>query len=237
MLMAATEMGSATHNPRLVYSVIQSPCNARLEIIMTPKSNLKTLLAAASTGGILVLTGCAGMDAMAAGPMGDMAATAAGIPQTTAFLPNKSAVAPGPRMDIDGTYTISTLGKRITIDRGRGYAVDGWTHALTLKIQPDMVTMRNITQIDETTYAGDDLPLLGKATLKVQPDGSIATVVAGMIPYRYTLIPTSGYNQRPIGDNLPPSNHDGGSDKPGGDTANCDTVAMDPDTNELICLD
>lgn len=193
------------------------------------KSNLKTLCVAASTGAMMALTGCAGMDAIAAGPMGDMAATAAGIPQTTAFLPNKSAVTPGSRMDIDGTYTISTLGKRITIDRGRGYAVDGWTHALTLKIRPDMVTMRNIVQIDDTTYAGDDLPLLGKATFKVQPDGSIATVVSGMIPYRYTLIPVAG-NDYPVGNPYPPT-------PPSSDTDNCETVAIDPDTDELICLD
>ncbi|MEL6860070.1 MAG: hypothetical protein AAFO74_16930 [Pseudomonadota bacterium] len=204
---------------------------------MIPKSNLKPLLAAASVGSMIVLTGCVGMDAIAAGPMGDMAATAAGIPQTTAFLPNKSAVAPGLNMAIDGTYTISTLGKRITIDRGRGYAVDGWTHALTLKIQPDMVTLRNITQIDDTTYSGDDLPLLGKATLKVQPDGSIATVVAGMIPYRYTLIPASGYIQSPVDDSPPPSSDDDVPGAPSSDIANCETVAMDPDTNALICLD
>lgn len=201
------------------------------------KSNLRTLFAATSTGAMLVLTGCAGMDAIAAGPMGDMAATAAGIPQTGAFLPNKSAVAPGPRMDIDGTYTISTLGKRITIDRGRGYAVDGWIHALTLKIRPDMVTMRNIVQIDKTTYAGDDLPLLGKATLKVQPDGSIATVVAGMIPYRYTLLPVAGYAHSPV-DNVAIEDRDAPTQTPpSNETENCDSVAIDPDTDELICLD
>lgn len=204
---------------------------------MTTNSNLKSILAAASAGISLTLAGCAGMDAMAAGPMGDMAATAAGIPQTGAFLPNKSAVAPGQRMDIDGTYTISTLGKRITIDRGRGYAVDGWTHALTLKIRPDMVTMRNIMQIDDTTYAGDDLPLLGKATLKVQPDGSIATVVAGMIPYRYTLIPAASYNDRPADDYPPEDDYEEDLSPPSSDTENCDTVAIDPDTDELICLD
>lgn len=201
------------------------------------KSNLRSLFTAAATGAMLVLTGCAGMDAIAAGPMGDMAATAAGIPQTGAFLPNKSAVAPGPRMDIDGTYTISTLGKRITIDRGRGYAVDGWTHALTLKIRPDMVTMRNIVQIDNTTYAGDDLPLLGKATLKVQPDGSIATVVAGMIPYRYTLLPVAVYAHSPV-DNVAIEDRDAPTQTPpSNETENCDSVAIDPDTDELICLD
>ncbi|MEQ3747147.1 MAG: hypothetical protein ABNH53_13055 [Henriciella sp.] len=199
---------------------------------MTHSTTCKTILASASALGAVLLTGCAGMDAIAAGPMGDMAATAAGIPQTGAFLPNKSAVAPGPRMDIDGTYTISTLGKRITIDRGRGYAVDGWTHAFTLKIRPDMVTIRNIMKIDDTTYAGDDLPLLGKSTMKVQPDGSIATVVSGMIPYRYTLIPTE---PRPVPASDPSVNEPtGGQDN---ELSDCETVAIDPDTDTLICLD
>lgn len=202
---------------------------------MTRQSSLKSLLVAAATAAMVSVTGCAGMDAVAAGPMGDMAATAAGIPQTGAFLPDKSAVAPGERMVIDGTYTISTLGKRITIDRGRGYAVDGWTHALTLKITPGMVTMRNIRKVNDTTYQGDDLPLLGKATMTLQPDGRIDTVVAGMVPYRYSLVPAAG--ARPVDPPVADPGDGGEPSPPDSGTENCETVAIDPDTNELICLD
>lgn len=204
---------------------------------MTIRTNLRTVFSAVCASSALALSGCAGMDAIAAGPMGDMAATAAGIPQTGAFLPNKSAVAPGPRMSIDGTYTISTLGKRITIDRGRAYAVDGWTHAMTLKIMPDMVTTRNIMQVDETTYTGDDLPMLGKATMTVQPDGRIATVIAGMIPYRYVLIPAENYADAPRRDTGTDDRVDDQPSPPSSDTADCQTVAIDPDTDALICLD
>ncbi len=202
---------------------------------MPRKPNLKSLFAAPAAAAMASLTGCAGMEAVAAGPMGDMAATAAGIPQTGAFLPDKSAVAPGEKMAIDGTYTISTLGKRIMIDRGRGYAVDGWTHALTLKIMPGMVTLRNIQQIDADTYQGDDLPLLGKATLTLQPDGRIDTVVAGMVPYRYSLVPAAG--ARPVGPPVADAGDNDDQSPPASGTEDCERVAIDPDTNELICLD
>lgn len=181
------------------------------------------------------LGGCAGMDAIAAGPMGDMVASAAGIPQTGAFLPDKSSVPPSTQMPIDGTYTISTLGKRVAIDRGRGYAVDGWTHALTLKIAPGMVTIRNITQIDDMTYSGDDLPLQGKTRLTVQPDGSIAAVVSGMIPYRYVLIPVTDYGAVPSRAPEATPSPISGDDDPGLDT--CKRVAPDPETDELVCVE
>lgn len=194
---------------------------------MTKYSRLKDFLAAASASSALALTGCAGMDAVAAGPMGDMAASAAGIPQTGAFLPNKSAVTPGAQMDIDGTYRISTIGKRIRIDRGRAYAVDPWTHAMTLKIQPDMVVIRNIIQIDDSRYAGDDLPMLGKSSMTLQSNGSIATVISGMIPYRYILLPVDGVEDSPVDQPAHPADN----------LDECETVVMDPDTGDDVCLD
>lgn len=198
-----------------------------------PNSFLTALVSLAP----LTMGGCVGMDAMAAGAMGDMAASAAGIPQMEAFLPNKFDVPPTQPMSIDGTYKISTLGKRITIDRGRAYAVDGWTHAMTLKIRPDMVTMRNITQIDADSFSGDDLPMLAKASLELQPDGSIDTVLSGMVPYKYKLVPVQSVDAGsaqpyPVAPTPAPV---GGSDQSPPTT--CDLVDVDPETGSLICLD
>lgn len=150
------------------------------------------LTAGVAALGLLACAGCAGTEALAAGAMGDAFAAAAGIPQMDAFLPYESQVAPTQAMPIDGEYTISTLGKRVRIDRGRGYAVDPWTHAMTLKIRPNMVVTKDIRQISATEYSGQDLPLLGAATMKVQPDGRISVSIASIPPYNYVLIPTEG---------------------------------------------
>jgi len=175
---------------------------------------------------LLSMTGCAGTEAIAAGPMGDAFAAAAGIPQMDAFLPYESQVPPTQALPIDGDYTISTLGKRVRIDRGRSYALDPWTHAMTLKIRPNMVVSKDFRQIGATEYTSQDLPLLGTASMTVQPDGRIAVNVASIPPYSYFLLPVEG----------------GATPTPGGveqpvDDSTCEKIDIDPENGELICLD
>ena len=108
--------------------------------------------------------------------------------QIPAFLPNKDAVEAGEPMEIDGDWHVNTIGKVIRIDRGRAYAVEGWTHAFVLKVQPDMVTIRNIQQTGDGEYVGDDLPLMGRVTMRhVTPDRIEASVPGLFGPVRYTL--------------------------------------------------
>ncbi len=189
----------------------------------------QTLLLAASLIGLLSTGGCAAGAAMAAGGMGDALAQAAGVPQMNAFLPNKAAVAAGERMDIDGVYTISTIGKSIRIDRGRAYAVDPWLHMLTLKVEPNMVVMRNIQMTGRGQYVGDDLPLMGKAKMTVSPEGAINVTVAGMVgPVNYALIPAGG--------TLPPARTET-PDEQGDDLADCTNLDIDPNSGDLVCFD
>lgn len=176
--------------------------------------------------GLLAITGCAGTEAIAAGPMGDAFAAAAGIPQMDAFLPYESQVPPTQALPIDGDYTISTLGKRVRIDRGRSYALDPWTHAMTLKIRPNMVVAKDFRQISATEYTSEDLPLLGTASMTVQPDGRIAVNVASIPPYSYFLLPVEG--------GAAPAPVDG--DRPV-DSTTCEKIDIDPENGELICLD
>lgn len=176
--------------------------------------------------GIFATAGCAGTEAIAAGPMGDAFAAAAGIPQMDAFLQYETQVPPTEALPIDGDYTISTLGKRIRIDRGRGYALDPWTHAMTLKIRPNMVVSKDFRQISATEYTSQDLPLLGTATMTVQPDGRIAVSVASLPPYNYFLIPVDGGSA-----SLPDSDDSAIVEE------DCRDLDIDPDTGELICLD
>ncbi len=107
-----------------------------------------------------------------------------------AFLPKDVDVPPGQAMDIDGVWRVSTINKRIRIDRGRAYAVDTWLHALILRVQPGMVVMKNIQETEYGTYQADDLPLMGRASMTMLDDGRLdVTVNSGARTYRYELIP------------------------------------------------
>ncbi len=108
------------------------------------------------------------------------------IPQIGAFLPSIVDVPPGDPLVIDGLWKISSNDKMIRIDRGRAYAIDGWVHMFVLKIQPGMVVLRNLKEVKEGTYTGEDLPLAGplKATLT---GDRILDVKVGKA--RYQLIP------------------------------------------------
>ena len=53
------------------------------------------------------------------------------VAQLTATYPMKENVPPQAAAPVDGVFKVSTLGgKRIVIDRGRGYFLDSWTQAL-----------------------------------------------------------------------------------------------------------
>ncbi len=108
--------------------------------------------------------------------------------QIPAFLPNKDMVAETDPMEIDGDWRVSTINKIIRIERGRAYAIEGWTHAFVLQVQPDMVTIRDIRQVNDTEYVGDDLPMMGRVTMRlVAPDRIEASVPGLFGPMRYTL--------------------------------------------------
>lgn len=190
----------------------------------------RELSAAGAALMLLSVGGCAGMDAMAAGPMGDAFAAASGIPQMQAFLPYAHNVPQTGALEIDGDYTISTLGKSVRFEGGRAFALAPWTHALTLKIQPNMVVIQNIRQTGSGTYVGDDLPLMGPATMTVMPDGQIAVSVDAMVDYQYVLIPETSASSP---DYKPPSPPPADAEE----TGECEMEVIDPDTDEIICLD
>ena len=115
--------------------------------------------------------------------------------QVPALLPNKDAVPATQPMAIDGDWRVNTIGKVIRIEGGQAYAVEGWVHAFVLKVQPDMVTIRNINQTGDNEYVGDDLPLMGKVTMKVVSPDRIEASVPGLFgPVRYTLTRVAGSN-------------------------------------------
>ncbi|MEP3227514.1 MAG: caspase family protein [Parasphingorhabdus sp.] len=90
-----------------------------------------------------------------------------------AGLPYRDMVAPGKPMAIDGVWTISTLNKRLKIEKGRAYALDGWIHAQFWQIVSNMVVHRDIKRIGTGRYVGRDLSLNVKSRFNLLPDGNI----------------------------------------------------------------
>ena len=113
------------------------------------------------------------------------------IPQIPAFLPKVDSVPASGKSRIDGVYRISSIGKRIRIERGRAYALDPWLHLFVLKIEPRMVVVKNIRR-QSGQYVGEDLPLLGAWTATPN-NGNLDVTVAGAFgPVKYQLIREGG---------------------------------------------
>ena len=108
--------------------------------------------------------------------------------QIPAALPMKSSVAPTKATPVDGVYIISTLGKRIKIDRGRGYMIDPWVQALLWEVQTDMVTLKNFQSVGDGVYEADDLPMAAKVRFTLGNQGELNGVVNGL---EYKLIPVA----------------------------------------------
>ncbi|MEP3725325.1 MAG: hypothetical protein ABJM59_14125, partial [Parasphingorhabdus sp.] len=106
-----------------------------------------------------------------------------------ALLPDRYAVDQSEALPIDGMWTISSIKKRIRIEKGRAYAVDGWTHGFVLKILPDMVILTDVKRNDAGQYVANDLPLAAKAELILRSDGNIRVKAKTFpFPIEYTLV-------------------------------------------------
>lgn len=150
-----------------------------------------------------------------------MALTTPAHAQMAAMLPTADSVEPAAPTDADGTYMVSTINKRITIDRGRAYVVDPWTHALVFRVQRGMVTLQNFRQTGPDQFEADDLPMMGKVVFTRQPNGTLQGVVQGAFgEAKYALVPAN-YSGGPAPD---PSEGGSGGDGPPLDTAVRDRI-------------
>lgn len=109
--------------------------------------------------------------------------------QIPGLLPKAEQVAVTEPMAIDGVWKIRELGKHIIVEAGRAYALESWIHAFVFEIQPEMVVLRNFKQQAPNVYVADDLPLMAKANMVVEEDGSITATVASLVPVTYHLDP------------------------------------------------
>lgn len=193
----------------------------------------------------LVMCGLGGCMTPATYNAGEMAMQASGVPSIPAFLPRQTDVPRTASQPIDGVWTVSTLGKNIRIEGGRAYAVDGWLHAFVLQVQPGHVVMTDVTRAGPGQYTAQDLPLMGKATLTLQADGSLQARVASAIPATYALLPaalddpSAMQNElAAVGGRAPAAPPAPSAPSRGADPlATCADLGTDPDTDEIICLD
>lgn len=106
-----------------------------------------------------------------------------------AALPNRYAVDIGTPLAIDGVWRISTNDKRLRIERGRAFAVDGWNHALLFRVKPEQVTTINLRQSEPGVYQGRDILLSGDTELRLRADGNLDVRVATFpFPVKFVLI-------------------------------------------------
>ncbi|MFU7527865.1 caspase family protein [Qipengyuania sp. ASV99] len=106
-----------------------------------------------------------------------------------AALPDRYAVDLGAPLPIDGIWRISTNDKRLRIERGRAFAVDGWNHALLFRVTPEQVTTINLRQSEPGVYLGRDILLNGDTELRLRADGNLDVTVATIpFPAKFVLI-------------------------------------------------
>jgi hypothetical protein len=118
------------------------------------------------------------------------------IPKIPAFLPMASSVPTTSPMPIDGTWLIEAIGKKVRIEKGRSYAIDGWQHLFVLDIQPGMVVSRDIKPTAPGKYSGYDLPWMSNFTMQVSADGSLAlNIQTALMPINLKLLPMQLDNQ------------------------------------------
>lgn len=106
-----------------------------------------------------------------------------------AALPDRYAVDLAEPLAIDGIWRISTNNKRLRIERGRAFAVDGWNHALLFKVKPDQVTTINLREAEPGRWLGRDILLNGDTELALREDGDLdVTVALFPFPARFKLL-------------------------------------------------
>lgn len=122
-----------------------------------------------------------------------------------AALPNRYAVDLGVPLPIDGIWRISTNDKRLRIESGRAFAVDGWNHALLFRVEPEQVTMVNIRRDDEGAYLGRDILLSGDAKMTLRADGNLDVRVGTFpFPVEFQLIRVAVDDPSALSDEMSP---------------------------------
>ena len=104
-----------------------------------------------------------------------------------AALPDRYAIDLGARMPMHGVWRISTNDRRLRIERGRAFAVDGWNHALLFRVEPEQVTMVDVRREDPGVFLSRDILLNGDARMTLRADGNL-DVTVGTFPFPVSFV-------------------------------------------------
>ncbi len=115
--------------------------------------------------------------------------------QIPGWLPSVGDVEPSAPLPIDGMWNIREINKRVIIENGYAYAVDGWVHALFFNVMPDQVFVRDIQPLPDGTYISQNLTMSGQMTFEPAPGGSLVATMRTGWPgkWHYDPVHHGGY--------------------------------------------
>lgn len=106
-----------------------------------------------------------------------------------ALLPMVDKVPPTQALAIDGIWTVSSLGKRIRVEKGRAYVVDPWRHLFVLKVRAGMVVVKDIQPQGPGVFGGYDLMAIGPWRASKNASGTLDVELGGLVPTRFQMLP------------------------------------------------
>ncbi len=128
-----------------------------------------------------------------------VASSAPADAQVPAQLPYVGAVEPSAPLQIDGMYVIREINKRVVIENGYAYAVEGWNHALLWQIMPDQIYVRDITPLPDGSYVSQNLTMNGQMTFEPKRNGTLVATMRSGWPGKWHYDPV-GYDESPYPD-------------------------------------
>lgn len=128
-----------------------------------------------------------GLAAAAALTLGTLGTPTVASAQVRALLPTIDQVEPLEALPIDGVWEIREIRKRIVIERGHGYAEDGWVHMFVFQIEPEQVVIKNIRELADGDFVAEDLPLMTRVTFEWIDEDTLRGRTSGLIPITYHL--------------------------------------------------
>ena len=97
---------------------------------------------------------------------------------------------PGQPLPIDGIWRLRELNKKVAIEGGHVFALEGWTHLLVWAVEPGMVTSTRLRQTDRQKLIAYDALLKREMEWTVREDGTIfASGGEGLLDPKFSLEP------------------------------------------------
>ena len=106
-----------------------------------------------------------------------------------AMLPRVETIPPREAQPIDGVWTVSSIGKRVRVEKGRVHVVDPWRHLFVMKVETGMVVVKDIYNLGSGLFSGYDLMALGPWRAVKTAAGTLDVDIGGLTPTRFQMVP------------------------------------------------